>query len=399
MTPPPLTPSSPADASAAAPLGPVEPADDVNGDIDIDQKLTMTEAIEDDSGEILLEPGPDGELHVIDHLASGTGETGGASLDDPTEDESSRSSAPLTVVPEAQLAHETERAPVMRRPALEPQPSSPALSPAWLVVQSGTDRGRRFALRSGRTSVGRGVDNDVVLTDIAVSRKHLTIEFDGASYFLNDLGSGNGTMVNNRDEDGSFRLGHGDKLELGNTVLVFECTAAGTAAAGARQVVRRAGRRRAEHASRGASRPAAWPGTPAGTAPPPAAASSRCRSSRRRRCRGPVRARPRWRRRWLPAGQGPSGRARRAAAARRAAGARRGPGTRRSRSAAVRRSAARFRAARRRRSTRRARTGPAARRRRGAAGRRRWLRRRPRRRARSRPRRPSRWPIATCRRR
>ena len=71
------------------------------------------------------------------------------------------------------------------------------------------------------------MDNDVVLTDIAVSRKHLTIEFDGASYFMNDLGSGNGTMVNNRDEDGSFRLGHGDKLELGNTVLVFECTAAG----------------------------------------------------------------------------------------------------------------------------------------------------------------------------
>jgi tetratricopeptide (TPR) repeat protein len=220
LGPPPVTPLPPEEAGAAG------PPDDVNGEIDIDQKSTMTEAIEDDSGEILLEPGPDGELHQVDHLASGTGETGGASLDDPTEDESSRSSAPLTVVPGDPLTVEPARAPVIRRPALEPQPSSPALSPAWLVVQSGTDRGRRFALRSGLTSVGRGVDNDVVLTDIAVSRKHLTIEFDGASYIMNDLGSGNGTMVNSRDEDGSFRLGHGDKLELGNTVLVFESTAA-----------------------------------------------------------------------------------------------------------------------------------------------------------------------------
>ncbi len=259
LGPPPVTPLplAPDDASAAA------PPEDVIGEIevDIDQKSTMTEAIEDDSEEILLEPGPDGELHLVDHLASGTGETGGASLDDPTEDESSRSSAPLTVVPHEELAP-------LGRPALAPQPSSPALSPAWLVVQSGTDRGRRFALRSGRTSVGRGVDNDVVLTDIAVSRKHLTIEFDGASYILNDLGSGNGTVVNNRDEDGAFRLGHGDKLELGNTVLVFECTAAGLQP---QALGKWSGAQEIEEPSTLAGRkpPGGPVGRPAGTAPPP----------------------------------------------------------------------------------------------------------------------------------
>ncbi len=41
---------------------------------------------------------------------------------------------------------------------------------------------------------------------------------------MSDLGSGNGTLINDRDEDGTCRLAHGDKLELGNTVLVFECT-------------------------------------------------------------------------------------------------------------------------------------------------------------------------------
>ncbi|HWM84223.1 MAG TPA: FHA domain-containing protein [Kofleriaceae bacterium] len=194
---------------------------EISVDVDIDAKSTTTEAISDDSGEILLEPSAE-MAQLSDHLASGTGETGGASLDEPTEDEAAGLPAVLTAMRE-------QRAPIDPRP-LPRMPSSasdPALSPAWLVVQSGTDRGRRFALRGGRTSVGRGVDNDVVLTDIAVSRKHLTIDFDGATYVLSDLGSGNGTLVNDHDEDAALRLSHGDKLELGNTVLVFECTAVG----------------------------------------------------------------------------------------------------------------------------------------------------------------------------
>jgi tetratricopeptide (TPR) repeat protein len=94
---------------------------------------------------------------------------------------------------------------------------------AWLSVQAGTDRGRRFAVKNGRTTIGRGIDNDVVLTDIAVSRRHLIIDSDPQGFVMSDLGSGNGTLVNDRDQDGTYRLGHGDRLELGNTVLVFEC--------------------------------------------------------------------------------------------------------------------------------------------------------------------------------
>ena len=218
--------------------------EDVIGEIEvnIDQKSTTTEAIEDDSAEILLEPGPDGELHLVDHLASGTGETGGASLDDPTEDESSRSSAPLTVVPAFSKELASELFPVYGGRRWSRSPARRHSAPRGWWCNPGPIAAGASRCAAGAPWWGRSVDNDVVLTDIAVSRKHLTIEFDGASYVLNDLGSGNGTVVNNRDEDGAFRLGHGDKLELGNTVLVFECTAAGTAAAGARQVVRRAGR-------------------------------------------------------------------------------------------------------------------------------------------------------------
>jgi pSer/pThr/pTyr-binding forkhead associated (FHA) protein len=206
---------------------PREPARVQSGEADIDQKSTTTEAMSTESNDLFLEPSVDVAAEFLEpypgapaqddgHLASGTGETGGASVDEPTRDES-------VFQPAVNAARDL---PAARPPTRAPAPPEPELSPAWLVVQSGSDRGRRFALRGGRTTVGRGMDNDVVLTDIAVSRHHLTIEASGNQHVLHDLGSGNGTLVNDRDEDGAFRLSHGDKLELGNTVLVFECTAA-----------------------------------------------------------------------------------------------------------------------------------------------------------------------------
>lgn len=210
----------------APPSLPREPARIQSGEADLDQKSTTTEAMSADSNDLFLEPSVDVAAELLEpfpasppkddgHLASGTGETGGASVDEPTRDEAE-------LRPALDAARDR---PAARPPARDPAPE-PELSPAWLVVQSGSDRGRRFALRGGRTTVGRGMDNDVVLTDIAVSRHHLAIEASGSQHILHDLGSGNGTLVNDRDEDGDVRLSHGDKLELGNTVLVFECTAA-----------------------------------------------------------------------------------------------------------------------------------------------------------------------------
>ena len=74
---------------------------------------------------------------------------------------------------------------------------------AKLVVIAGPDQGRVFDLRSGlEVRIGRAVDNDVVLTDIAVSRKHLALGWDGAAWVVHDNGSGNGTLINDRLEDG-----------------------------------------------------------------------------------------------------------------------------------------------------------------------------------------------------
>jgi len=94
---------------------------------------------------------------------------------------------------------------------------------ARLVITVGNDLGQSLEIRAGKTyTVGRGIDNDLVLTDLAVSRKHFDIRYDNGSWMLADRGSGNGTLVNARVEDAPFVLTSGDMVEIGNTAFRFE---------------------------------------------------------------------------------------------------------------------------------------------------------------------------------
>ncbi|MCC7540167.1 MAG: FHA domain-containing protein [Deltaproteobacteria bacterium] len=97
---------------------------------------------------------------------------------------------------------------------LHEQPAAPML---W--VEKGKDVGKEFTIAEGETCVGRGIDNDIILTDIAISRRHLRIERDGDSVILFDLGSGNGSTVNG-SKHAKIQLAHGDRIGLGTTVLV-----------------------------------------------------------------------------------------------------------------------------------------------------------------------------------
>ncbi len=94
---------------------------------------------------------------------------------------------------------------------------------ARLVITQGNDSGQSLEVRPGKTyTIGRGIDNDLVLTDIAVSRKHFDIRNENGSWVLADRGSGNGTLVNQRVEDAPFTLASGDTIEIGNTAFRFE---------------------------------------------------------------------------------------------------------------------------------------------------------------------------------
>jgi ABC transport system ATP-binding/permease protein len=76
-------------------------------------------------------------------------------------------------------------------------------------------------LEKRETSLGRSVDNDLILDDPAVSAHHAVIAWRGDSFTLTDLGSANGTEVNGQSIAGPRLLEAGDEVRLGSTTLFF----------------------------------------------------------------------------------------------------------------------------------------------------------------------------------
>jgi len=94
---------------------------------------------------------------------------------------------------------------------------------ARLLITHGNDSGQEIEILPGKSyTIGRAIDNDVVLTDIAVSRKHFDLRHEAGTWVLVDRGSGNGTLVNGNVEDQPFMLANGDTIEIGNTSFRFD---------------------------------------------------------------------------------------------------------------------------------------------------------------------------------
>jgi len=95
---------------------------------------------------------------------------------------------------------------------------------AVLIVRSGEQAGDRFTLDSEVTRLGRHPDSEIILDDITVSRRHVTIERTDEGYVASDAGSLNGTYVNQERIERAV-LHHGDELQVGKFRLVlFERT-------------------------------------------------------------------------------------------------------------------------------------------------------------------------------
>lgn len=89
---------------------------------------------------------------------------------------------------------------------------------ASLQLDDGSNR--NYQLKQGGNVVGRGQDADFRLPDTGVSRRHLEITWDGQSAMLADLGSTNGTTVNNNPVQ-TWQLADGDVIRIGHSSLVF----------------------------------------------------------------------------------------------------------------------------------------------------------------------------------
>jgi hypothetical protein len=91
---------------------------------------------------------------------------------------------------------------------------------AMLTFESGPFAGRIVALPSEMVTVGRAPDNDVVVGDPATSGHHGRIEVRLGSFWLSDLGSTNGTLVNGEPVI-EKQLNDGDLIALGQNTIRF----------------------------------------------------------------------------------------------------------------------------------------------------------------------------------
>ncbi|MEW6667838.1 MAG: adenylate/guanylate cyclase domain-containing protein [Thermodesulfobacteriota bacterium] len=92
-----------------------------------------------------------------------------------------------------------------------------------ILFSDGTESS--LALEKENYLLGRSKDNDIVLADHTVSRKHAQISRGPGGFLLKDLGSHNGTFVNGT-RVGEHLLHHKDSVKIGSSVLTFADEAA-----------------------------------------------------------------------------------------------------------------------------------------------------------------------------
>ncbi len=90
-----------------------------------------------------------------------------------------------------------------------------------LLVENGSCKGRRISLDPpGPYCIGRDQSIEICLPDPMVSRRHCVIEIQKKTYTIRDMGSANGTILNNKKvERRQLRLG--DRIQAGETLLTF----------------------------------------------------------------------------------------------------------------------------------------------------------------------------------
>ena len=89
------------------------------------------------------------------------------------------------------------------------------------LVSRGPKAGSRYQLDPGVTSLGRHPDSTIFFDDITVSRRHAEATVDGSKVVVRDVGSLNGSYVNQQPLEGPVELAEGDVLQIGKFKLVF----------------------------------------------------------------------------------------------------------------------------------------------------------------------------------
>jgi hypothetical protein len=99
-------------------------------------------------------------------------------------------------------------------------PSTPPSPPITLTTRRGPKPGQQFTFTQDAISLGRRDDNDVVIEDPQISRRHASLSWEEGEFVLRDLGSANGTFLNAVRIKEPHALREGDAIGLGSDVVL-----------------------------------------------------------------------------------------------------------------------------------------------------------------------------------
>ena len=102
----------------------------------------------------------------------------------------------------------------------QPGVGTPVPSGASITVTRGFYEGLEIAVDREWFVIGRGRSADLVLSEPTISRAHAAIGYESGEFFVQDLGSTNGTGVNGQREPRTS-LQDGDQVQLGKLALKF----------------------------------------------------------------------------------------------------------------------------------------------------------------------------------
>ncbi len=91
-----------------------------------------------------------------------------------------------------------------------------------LIIKNSDFQNEKFFLTRLRTTIGRSARSDICIPDAFASRLHAEIRKEGDAYWLQDLGSANGTRYNGSVVSMPIPLITGGEIQIGETVITFE---------------------------------------------------------------------------------------------------------------------------------------------------------------------------------
>lgn len=221
----PLEPAAPLDDDPYAAPAPQGGLVDLGIDADVSETPMERGEASDESAGLAVLPND----VVQDALQDSYGEDGPEArtpepdvLDNPPEVPArpSHLASPATSHPVAVPATQRRNVPLVNRQRQSPATGRATDSPSCMLVDHQT--GRTYRGVAPQAIIGRErTPGGIVIRDPNVSRRHAELSYDGRSWHIQDLGSTNGTLVNDVDVD-VCTLRDGDLITLGLTNLVFQ---------------------------------------------------------------------------------------------------------------------------------------------------------------------------------